>query len=219
MIGCLRTRVRKQPIIVLYFKFKNKLKFYNLEARSPAQQEQSNIFCSNLSIVMSSLQDVQPYTAWKQSMSLEGDMSSEQVERLQLGDFKVCQISPPSSLITTITLQGRAIKAVVDTAAMVTVICEEIYRKMKPKPPCLKATPLQNSRTIIYMNMAGRIVENQVRHFHISHSGAFCTDQQRHAAGIRLFVEDWSQYQPQRATSSSHMSYRESSTGNRVLFK
>ena len=30
MIGCLRTRVRKQPIIVLYFEFENKLKFYNL---------------------------------------------------------------------------------------------------------------------------------------------------------------------------------------------
>ena len=30
MIGCLWTRVRKQPIIVLYFK--NELKFYNLEA-------------------------------------------------------------------------------------------------------------------------------------------------------------------------------------------
>ena len=32
MIGCLRTRVRKQPIIVLYFEFENELKFYNLEA-------------------------------------------------------------------------------------------------------------------------------------------------------------------------------------------
>ena len=35
MIGCLRThvtRVRKQPIIVLYFEFENELKFYNLKA-------------------------------------------------------------------------------------------------------------------------------------------------------------------------------------------
>ena len=32
MIGCLRTRVRKQPIIALYFEFENELKFYNLEA-------------------------------------------------------------------------------------------------------------------------------------------------------------------------------------------
>ena len=30
MIGCLRTRVRNQPIIALYFEFENELKFYNL---------------------------------------------------------------------------------------------------------------------------------------------------------------------------------------------
>ena len=34
MIGCLRTRVRKQPIIALYFESENELKFYNLEART-----------------------------------------------------------------------------------------------------------------------------------------------------------------------------------------
>ena len=33
MIGCLRTRVRMQPIIALYFESENELKFYNLEAR------------------------------------------------------------------------------------------------------------------------------------------------------------------------------------------
>ena len=32
MIGCLRTCVRKQPIIALYFESENELKFYNLEA-------------------------------------------------------------------------------------------------------------------------------------------------------------------------------------------
>ena len=32
MIGCLRTRVRKQPIIALYFESENKLELYNLEA-------------------------------------------------------------------------------------------------------------------------------------------------------------------------------------------
>ena len=31
MIGCLRTRVRKQPIIALYFESENELKLYNLE--------------------------------------------------------------------------------------------------------------------------------------------------------------------------------------------
>ena len=33
MIGCLRTRVRKQLIIALYFESETVLKFYNLEAR------------------------------------------------------------------------------------------------------------------------------------------------------------------------------------------
>ena len=32
LIGCLRTHVRKQPIIALYYEFENELKFYNLEA-------------------------------------------------------------------------------------------------------------------------------------------------------------------------------------------
>ena len=33
MIGCLRTRVRKQRIIALYFEFDTVVKFYNLGAR------------------------------------------------------------------------------------------------------------------------------------------------------------------------------------------
>ena len=33
MIGCLRTHVRKQPMIALYFEPENELKFYNLKAR------------------------------------------------------------------------------------------------------------------------------------------------------------------------------------------
>ena len=32
MIGCMRTRVRKQSIIALYFEFETVLKFYNLDA-------------------------------------------------------------------------------------------------------------------------------------------------------------------------------------------
>ena len=33
MIGCLRTRVRKQPIIAVYYESENELKSYKLEAR------------------------------------------------------------------------------------------------------------------------------------------------------------------------------------------
>ena len=130
-------------------------RFYPMKTRSPAQQEQTNIFCSDLSVEMPSLQDVQPYTAWNPSISLEGHLSSEQVEKTT-GEFTICQISPPSSLILSITLQDRSIKAVVDTAAMVTVISDEIYRGMKPNPPFLKATSLQTAGRD--MKMAGRIV-------------------------------------------------------------
>ena len=38
MIGCWRTRVRKQPIIVVYFEPEIVLKLYNLEARMENQQ-------------------------------------------------------------------------------------------------------------------------------------------------------------------------------------
>ena len=37
MIGCLRTHVRKQLIIALYFESENELKFYNLKARSASK--------------------------------------------------------------------------------------------------------------------------------------------------------------------------------------
>ena len=49
MIGCLRTRVRKQPIIVLYFDSENDLKFYNLEARAnvtlPGVMQHYHMYC------------------------------------------------------------------------------------------------------------------------------------------------------------------------------
>ena len=46
MIGCLRTRVRKQPIIALYFELENELKFYNLETW--IQREKAPCFLTNL---------------------------------------------------------------------------------------------------------------------------------------------------------------------------
>ena len=39
MIGCLRTRVRKRPIIALYFEFEDELKFHNLEARKVSHSD------------------------------------------------------------------------------------------------------------------------------------------------------------------------------------
>ena len=39
MIGCLRTRVRKQPIIGLYFEFENELKFITSRPDVHAENE------------------------------------------------------------------------------------------------------------------------------------------------------------------------------------
>ena len=43
MIGCLRTHVRKQPIIALYFDTENELKFYDFEDRRPDTSQLSKI--------------------------------------------------------------------------------------------------------------------------------------------------------------------------------
>ena len=95
------------------------------------------------------------YSAWNPFMSLEGEMISVQLDRTT-GDFPICQINPPSSLRVPITLQDRSIKAVIDTAAMMTVISDQIYKEMKPNPPCLKATTLQSAGR--NMKMVGRII-------------------------------------------------------------
>ena len=57
MIGCLQTRVRKQPIIALYFEFENELKFYILEARFIAY---------GLSLPSKSLVRIKTVSTWPQ---------------------------------------------------------------------------------------------------------------------------------------------------------
>ena len=100
---------------------------------------------------------IQRYSALNPFMSLEGEMISVQLHADRTpGDFPICQIYLPSSLRVPITLQDRSIKAVIDTAAMVTVISDQIYREIKPNPPCLKATSLQTAGR--NMKMAGHIM-------------------------------------------------------------
>ena len=55
MIGCVRTRVRKQPIIALYFESAIGLKFYNLEACFKCQDS-----IAILNIVSDSLPEKKP---------------------------------------------------------------------------------------------------------------------------------------------------------------
>ena len=48
MIGCLRTHVRKQPIIALYFESENELKLYNLEAWLTTENHDTEYFTFDL---------------------------------------------------------------------------------------------------------------------------------------------------------------------------
>ena len=98
---------------------------------------------------------IQRYSAWNPFMSLEGEMISVQLDRTT-GDFPICQMNPPSSLRVPITLQDKSIKAVIDTAAMVTVISDQIYKEMKPNPPYLKTTTLQTAGR--NMRMVGHMI-------------------------------------------------------------
>ena len=53
-------------------------------------------------------------------------------------DITVCQLRSSSMLRVPVILQGKEIKAVVDTAAEVTFISDTVFRELEPKPPCLK---------------------------------------------------------------------------------
>ena len=50
MIGCLRTRVRNQPIIALYFELENELKLYNLEARNLLKNLVADVKCDKKNV-------------------------------------------------------------------------------------------------------------------------------------------------------------------------
>ena len=60
-------------------------------------------------------------------------------------DITICQLQSSSMLRITVYLQGILIKAVVDTAAEVTIISDRIFNELKPKPPCLKKVILRTA--------------------------------------------------------------------------
>ena len=76
MIGCLRSRVRKQPIIAPYFESENGLEFYNLEARNRynqaphlTQNTNGKVTTSQLTITNES-QEVSPFPAGDHKASI-----------------------------------------------------------------------------------------------------------------------------------------------------
>ena len=116
-------------------------RFYLTVGSSPAQQEPNNTIGAIVSMTTPNLQDVNPYSSWDPSI----DPTKESSIDSSLGDITVCQLPSSSMLRVPVTLQGIALKAVIDTAAMVTIVSDKRYREMKPNPPCLKAVTLQTA--------------------------------------------------------------------------
>ena len=56
-----------------------------------------------------------------------------------------------------VILKGRALKTLVDTVAMATILSDKVYREMKPNPPRLKVVTLQMAGR--HMRMDGHIVD------------------------------------------------------------
>ena len=124
------------------------------EIKSPAQQEQNSSICS-AELPAASLHGVTPYAAWNPSLDSEGNLSQkskgnpsldsekETCMDSSLEDFTICQLSSSATLRIPVILQGIALKAVVDTAATVTIVSDKVYRQWTVNPPCLKPATLK----------------------------------------------------------------------------
>ena len=124
------------------------------ETKSPAQQEQNSSICSP-ELPAASHYGVTPYAAWNPSLDSEENLSPKSKGNPSLGseketcmdssleDFAICQLSSSATLRIPVILQGIALKAVVDTAATVTIVSDKVYRQWTVNPPCLKPATLK----------------------------------------------------------------------------
>ena len=124
------------------------------EIKSPAQQEQNSSICS-AELPAASLYGVTPYAAWNPSLDSEENLSrkskgnpsldseKETCMDSSLEDFAICQLSSSATLRIPLILQGIALKAVVDTAATVTIVSDKVYRQWTVNPPCLEPATLK----------------------------------------------------------------------------
>ena len=124
------------------------------EIKSLAQHEQNSSICS-AELPAASLHGVTPYAAWNPSLDSEENLSpnskgnpsldsgKESCMDSSLEDFTICQLSSSATLRIPVILQGLALKAVVDTAATVTIISDKVYRQWSVNPPCLKPATLK----------------------------------------------------------------------------
>ena len=80
-------------------------------------------------------------------LSLTGARSTDPGDGITSGleDTTACQLFSPAMLGVPIVLQGKSLKAVVDTAATSTRDSDKVYSEMEPSPPCLKAVTLRTT--------------------------------------------------------------------------
>ena len=110
------------------------------EIKSPAPQEQTN---SSLHEATS----IWPIEEGNQSPSLKGNPSqdSEECSDTSFGTVTIYQDHTSSSLKVPVTVQGVALNAIIDTAAMVTVISDNLNKEIAVKPESLKTEILKTA--------------------------------------------------------------------------
>ena len=100
-------------------------------------------------------------------------MNPSEDKNSNLEDTISCQLFSPAMLRLPIVLQGKPLKAVVDTAATSTVVSDKVFSEMEPSPPCLK-TDIVNCRAQFedgWANCRSCVIE--VRQYHFS-GGSTC---------------------------------------------
>ena len=112
------------------------------EVRETEPQEQANSSLPGVTPIW-------PIEEGNQSPSLKGNQSQDSEEEdsdTNFGIVSICeQQTSSSTLKVPVTVQGVALKSVIDTAAMVTVISDRVYRNMAVKPELLKSAILKTA--------------------------------------------------------------------------
>ena len=110
------------------------------EIKSPAPQEQTNSSLHEATSIWQIEEGNQP-------PSLKGNLSqdSEECSDTSFGTVTIYQDHTSSSLKVPVTVQGVALNAIIDTAAMVTVISDKLYKEIAVKPESLKTAILKTA--------------------------------------------------------------------------
>ena len=112
-----------------------------------AQQEQTNTSLHGVTAFWPTSACKSFLEEGNQSPSFNGNPSqdSEESSDTSFGTVTICQDHTSSSLKVPVIVQGIALNAVIDTAAMVTVISDKLYKKMAVKPELLKTAVLKTA--------------------------------------------------------------------------